>query len=97
MIKKVQELKECYIQFTDEEMAELNIKPKQKFSVNVMSDDSIILKPFATIDINLSEFSRDVLEMLIQESVEKDVSVNEVIVEHLTNYLNQLDNRDDIV
>lgn len=86
MIKRVLEKKEAYIQFTEEEMEELKIQPNQKFTVEI-EDDSIKLVPFASIDIDLSEFPRDLLEMIIQISADRDVSVNEVISDILEEYI----------
>lgn len=80
MIKKtVQRSEELFIQFTPEELAELNLKEGDKFSWHLADDGSIALKKFETIDINLDELNRDVLEFIIAESCEKDISVNEVI------------------
>ena len=39
----------------------------------------ILLKKHVPVEIDMSEWSRDVLEMLICESVEKDISINDVI------------------
>ena len=78
MNKKVKERKEYYIQFTDEEIADLKFEENQKFSLH-LEEGAIKMVPFAKIDLNLSEFSRESLEFLVSESVEKDVSVNEVI------------------
>mgnify|MGYP000892561029 CR=1 FL=1 len=79
MIKKtVQRSEECFIQFTEDELLELNIKAGDKFSCS-MENNSVVLKKFKTLEIDLSEFSREMLEMLIADSVEKDVSVNEII------------------
>ena len=84
--KKAQRSEELYIQFTDEELEALNIKAGDKFSWEVQ-DNSIVLKKFASLDVDISEWSREVLEMLIVESVEKDISVNEVICDILDGYL----------
>ena len=78
MLKRVKERKEYYIEFTDEECEKLNIKENQKFSV-VEDGDGFLLKPYVSLEIDLSEFSRETLEFLISESVEKDKSVNEII------------------
>ena len=79
MIKKtVQRSEDCFVQFTEDELLELNIKAGDKFSCSI-ENNSVILKKFETIDIDLSELSRDILEMIIADSVEKDISVNEVI------------------
>lgn len=84
MIKKtVQRSEECYIQFSNEELEQLNIKQGDKFSWE-QQDDGIMLKRHVSIDVDISEWSREVLEMLIIESVEKDISVNDVICQILT-------------
>jgi len=86
--KKIQRSEELYIQFTDEELKSLNIKAGDKFSWEV-ENDSVVLKKFASLDVDISEWSREVLEMLIVESVEKDISVNEVICNILDNFLSK--------
>lgn len=84
--KKVQRSEDLYIQFTDQELKALNISPKDKFSWEV-EGESIILKKFVSLEVDMSEWSRDVLEMLIKDSIDKDVSVNEVICDILERYL----------
>lgn len=87
MIKTLQEYKEYGIQFTDEELAELGMEKNQKFTVEIGEDETIKLVPFAKISIDLDEFPRDILEMLVKESAEKDVSVNQIVSDVLENYL----------
>ena len=41
-----------------------------------------------SLELDLAEFERDILEALIIESCEKNISVNEVIVNVLKSYLN---------
>ena len=53
----------------------------------MMDDNSFIMTPFAKIDIDLADFSRESLENLISLSVEKDISVNEVINQILESYI----------
>lgn len=80
MIKKtIQRSEDLFVQFTPEELKELNVKEGDKFSWHLTEDGGIALKKFETIDIDLSDFNRDVLEFIIAESCEKDISVNEVI------------------
>lgn len=87
MIKKtIQRSEDLFVQFTDEELSALNIKPGDKFSCEVRGD-SVMLHKYGTIEIDLSEFSRETLEMLIADSVEKDISINEVIEQKLETYL----------
>jgi hypothetical protein len=79
MIKKtIEPTGDVCVKFTDEELSQLNIKQGDKFSVKEQ-DGEILFQKFATIDIDLSEFKREILEFIIQESCDKDISVNEVI------------------
>jgi len=79
MIKKtIQRSEECFIQFTEAELLKLGIKAGDKFSWEE-ENGSFLLKKHVPLEVDISEWSRDVLEMLICESVEKDVSINEVI------------------
>lgn len=91
MIKKtVQRSEDCFVQFTEEELSQLNIKAGDKFSCEI-EDNSVVLKKFASIDIDISEWSREVLEMLISDSIEKDISVNDVICNIVENRIQQID------
>ena len=91
MIKKtVQRSEDCFVQFTDEELLELNIKAGDKFSCSI-ENESVVLKKFQTIEIDMSEWSRDILEMLILKSIEEDISVNEVISNILEQMLPSLE------
>jgi hypothetical protein len=76
--KTVLKKEDYYIQFTDEEMAELNIEPGQKFTCD-LEDGGLKLTPFAKIELEMGSWPKELLEFLIQESCEKDISVNEVI------------------
>ena len=80
--KTVLKKEDYYIQFTDEEMVELNIVPGQKFTC-VLKDGRLQLTPFAKIELEIGDWPREILELLIQESCEKDISVNEVISDAL--------------
>jgi hypothetical protein len=89
MIKKtVEPTGEMCVKFTEEELAQLNIKQGDKFSIKE-TDEGIVLQKFATVDINLSELDRELIEFLIQESCDKDVSVNQVISDLLEKGLEQ--------
>jgi hypothetical protein len=80
--KTVLKKEDYYIQFTDEEMAELNIEPGQKFSCE-LKDGGLQLTPFAKVELEMGSWPREVLELLIQKSCERDVSVNDVICDLL--------------
>jgi hypothetical protein len=87
--KTIQRSDDLYIQFTNEELTSLGIEPGEKLSWEI-KDDSVVLKKLATLEVDISEWSRDILEMLIVESVEKDISVNDVIANILEEQLNKL-------
>jgi hypothetical protein len=89
MIKKtVEPTGDVCVKFTEDELAQLNIKQGDKFSIKEQ-DGGILLEKFATIDIDLNEVDREILEFLIQESCDKDISVNEVISDILEKGLEQ--------
>jgi hypothetical protein len=76
--KTIEPTGDVCVKFTEDELAKLNIKQGDKFSIKEQ-DGGILLEKFATIELDLSEFDRDILEFLIQESCNKDISINEVI------------------
>jgi hypothetical protein len=89
MIKKtIEPTGDVCVKFTEDELVKLNIKQGDKFSIKE-SDEGILLEKFSTVDINLSELNREILEFLIQESCEKDVSINDVISDLLEKGLEQ--------
>jgi hypothetical protein len=89
--KTIEPTGDVCIKFTDEEMSELGISLGDKFTIKEEKDGSILLQKFANMEIDISEWSRDILEELISESCERDVSVNEVISDILESYLENLD------
>ena len=76
--KTVKVKEEHYIEFTDEELQAFNMEKGQKFSCKI-EEGSLILEPFVKMEINIDDWDREVLLMLIQDSCEQDVSVNQVI------------------
>jgi hypothetical protein len=80
--KTVLKKEDYYIQFTDEELAELNMEKGQKFTCDI-EDGALKLTPYAKIELEMGDWPREVLELLIQESCEKDISVNDVICDLL--------------
>jgi hypothetical protein len=54
----------------------------QKFSCKI-KDGSLILEPFVKVELEMGDWPREVLELLIQESCEKDISINDVICDLL--------------
>jgi hypothetical protein len=78
------------IKFTEEEMRELNIEEGDTLSWKI-TDEGVLLQKYVNIDIDLSELSRDTLEMLIRDSCERDISVNEVICNCIENQIKTFD------
>ena len=83
MTKTLQTREEAFIQFTDEEMEELNINKGDKFTIEDQGDGSIKLVPFATLELDLSVFTREYLEQLIIQSDKNDQTISEYIADIL--------------
>ena len=77
--KTLQPTNDLYIQFTEDELNQIGAGPGTKLSVKHNDDGSIELRPYVKMEIEISDWSREVLEMLITKSCEDDVSVNNVI------------------
>jgi bifunctional DNA-binding transcriptional regulator/antitoxin component of YhaV-PrlF toxin-antitoxin module len=89
MIKKTLEpTGDVCVKFTEDELTQLNIKQGDKFSIKE-TDEGVLLQKFDTVDIDLSKLDRELLEFLIQESCDKDISINEVISNLLEKGLDQ--------
>jgi bifunctional DNA-binding transcriptional regulator/antitoxin component of YhaV-PrlF toxin-antitoxin module len=88
--KTLQPTNDLYIQFTDEEIQELGWEAGQKLEIKQHDDGSIEVRPFAKVEIDLADWSREVLEMVITESCEKDISINEVVSNLLKQSLDTL-------
>lgn len=86
--KVVEPTGDVCIKFTDEELARLGIEKGDKFSIKE-KDGGIILEKYQTMELDLEDFSREVLELLIQRSCEEDISINQVIENILTSYLDK--------
>jgi bifunctional DNA-binding transcriptional regulator/antitoxin component of YhaV-PrlF toxin-antitoxin module len=76
--KKVEQFVEYGVKFTDEECEKLGINEGDKFSFEVL-DDGILMKKYETLDLDISEFPREILEFLLKESCDKDITVSQVI------------------
>lgn len=91
MKKIIEPTGDVCIKFTEEELSKLGLKQGDKLSWEE-SRDGFILKKYEKIDVDIGEWSREVLEMLIAESVEQDVSVNDVICKILEEQFAKEDN-----
>jgi len=76
--KQIKVKEDYYIEFTDEELAALKMEKGQKYSCK-LEDGGLKLEPFVKIELEIGSWPREILEFLLQESCERDVSVNEVI------------------
>ena len=73
MIKKtLQPTNDLFIQFSDEEVQELGLEQGQKFSVTPHDDGSFELRPYVKLELDMEEWPREILEMIIKKSVEED-------------------------
>ena len=70
---------DLYLQFTDEEIQELGWEAGQKLEVKQHDDGSIELRPYVKLELDMEEWPREILEMIIKESLDQDISVNDVI------------------
>jgi hypothetical protein len=85
--KTIQKSEEYFIQFTDEELSKLGLEKGDKLDWVLNEDGSVMLKPWTTLDLDMSEWSKELLMFLIQESVEKDLTINEVIVDAIQKFI----------
>jgi hypothetical protein len=84
MIKKtLQPTGDMMIAFTEDELKELNIKEGDKFDFKLQEDGSVKLDKYVGLELDITDWPREVLEMLVKRSCEQDVSVNEVLIEIL--------------
>jgi hypothetical protein len=90
--KKVQEKKELFLQFSEEEIQEMGWEEGQKLSIKFDEETkAITLEPFVKMEVEISEWPLEILQFLVAESCERDVSVNELINESLEKMMNKYD------
>ena len=90
--KKVQEKKELFLQFSEEEMQEMGWEEGQKLSLKFDEDTkAITLEPFVKMELDITEWPVEILQFLVGESCERDVPVNEIINETLLKYIDKND------
>jgi len=87
MIKTLQQSKDMFIQFTEEELLELNMQQRDKFTVIPQEDGGIFLEKMETIELDLKEFPEDLKDMLIMISINEQIPVDDVINKLLKQYL----------
>jgi hypothetical protein len=89
VIKTVLPTNDVYIQFTDKEVKKFGWEKGQKFEFKTHEDGSVELVPFVKLELDLEEWPIEILHMLIKESCDKDVSVNDVINDLLKKALHE--------
>jgi hypothetical protein len=80
--KKVEKKEEYYLTFSNEELSQLNLKEGDKFSWKI-KEDGVFLEKWASLELEIGDWSKDVLLFLIEQSLEKNQTINEVIVDIL--------------
>lgn len=91
MKKIIEPTGDVCVKFTEEELLKLGLQKGDKLSWEE-AENGFLLKKYERIDIDISEWSREVLEMLIVESVEQDISVNDVICNILEEQFSKQEN-----
>lgn len=84
--KKIEQFVEYGIKFTDEECDKLGIHEGDKFSFEIL-DDGVMMKKYSSIDIDFSEFSKEILVFLIKESCDKNLPISQVMENILVDYI----------
>lgn len=86
--KTIKVKEDYYIDFTDEELEALNMEKGQKYTCEI-KDGGLQLTPFVKMELDMNLWERDLLLFLIQESCERDVSINDVINDVLNEVIKQ--------
>lgn len=88
--KTIEPTGDVCVKFTEDELKQLGISCGDKFSVDYC-DDGIKLTKYSTIDIDLSEFPRELLEFIIAESNKLDLTISEYMEDVITNFVKNID------
>jgi hypothetical protein len=78
-VKKIIPTNDVCIQFTEDEFIEYGWDKNQKFTMEVTPEGHVVIKPYVNIEVDLSELPREVLELMISESCDRDLSINDVL------------------
>lgn len=94
MIKKtLQPTNDLFLQFTEEEIKELNLKQGDKFTATQNEDGSVFLEKWKPVDIDLTEFPEEIKDMLLIKSIEDQIPIDEVINNLLKIYFDEMENK----
>ncbi len=94
--KIVKEKKDLYIEFSEEELQELGWKDNQKLSLEV-EGNSIMIKPWVNVEIDTTDWPKEIYQMLVDLSLEQDKTVNEIIVDLITNAVNKNTTKEQLI
>ena len=75
MIKTIQSQPQYFLTFTDEEVASLGLQSGDEFECQPLETGGFLLKKKEKLEIELSEYPREILEFLIRESINKNVTI----------------------
>jgi hypothetical protein len=89
--KVLQPTNDVFIQFTEEELSSIGAGPGTKFEAKLHDDGSIELRPYVKMELDMADWPREVLEMIVKESCEQDISANDVISNLLKKSLDHLE------
>lgn len=92
MTKTLKRSEDLYIEFSPEELAELEWKEGDKFSWK-MEGKNVVLTKLVDMELDMTDWPIDMLHHLIKESVDRDISVNEVLVHILEEQIEKLDGK----
>jgi hypothetical protein len=94
--KIVKEKKDLYIEFSEEELQELGWKDNQKLSLDV-EGNSIMIKPWVNVEIDTTDWPKEIYQMLVDLSLEQDKTVNEIIVDLITKAVNKNTTKEQLI
>lgn len=77
--KKLLPTNEVFIQFNQEELSKLGLKEGDLLDCNLQEDGSIKLEKYVNLELDISEWPREILELLIKRSTEENISINQII------------------
>ena len=89
MKKVLEPTGDMMIRFTEDELLELNIKQGDKFNFKLQEDGGVELEKYVELELDMADWPIEVLQMIIKQSCEQDITVNEVLVQILDKAIGQ--------
>jgi hypothetical protein len=90
MKKKLEPTGDLILRFNEDELLELNIKEGDKFDCKLQSDGSVLFDKYTSLELDMEDWPRELLEKLIKESCDRDMTINDLIVEALDKIVNEI-------